>query len=188
MDTIKNKIFYRAKNKLKDDKGISTTIIGAGKLFLIFAIFYLIYTTTTIINLVTNSRELIESATVETIQRNYSKLYHTERESYSGGYRPSGGDFYESYIEDDLSIINSLTKNDKLTYVDDSLSKISKNGQILYSISNIKVDINNEPIRSGTKKFIMTTRYNFKYPINFFGKNFDIDLPMKVKAKHSAKY
>ncbi|WP_317367355.1 hypothetical protein [uncultured Tyzzerella sp.] len=184
----KNNIFVKVKNKIKDNRGVSTTIIGAGKIFFILFIFYLIYTMTSIISLVTNSRELIESATVQTIQRNYAKLYHTSRESYSGGYRPDGNDFYESYIEDETSIINNLTKNDMLTYINNDLVKVSKNREKLYSISNIKVDINNEPIRSGTKKFIMTTRYNFEYPITIFGHNFDVSVPMKVKAKHTAKY
>ncbi|WP_250277573.1 hypothetical protein [[Clostridium] colinum] len=181
--------FRLIKNKFAEEKGISTTTIGFGKLFLILFIFYLIFTMMNIIFLITNSREIVQSATIATVQRNYAKVYHTSRESYSGGYRPNGIGFYESYIDDTTSLIQYLTKNDKLNLVDAyNLNKVGANGEKLYAINNIKVNVNNEPIRSGTQKFLITTRYNFEYPINFFGNEFNVVVPIKVSVKHTAKY
>lgn len=179
------------KNKLIEEKGISTTTLGFGKIFLILFIFYLIFTMMNIISLITNSREIVQSATIATVQRNYAKVYHTSRESYSGGYRPNGTGFYESYIDDTTSLIKYLTQNDILNVVDGdnlALAKVSANREKLYSITNIKVNVNNEPIRSGTQKFVITTRYNFEYPINFFGNKFNVSVPIKVSVKHTAKY
>ena len=181
-------LIARLKNKLTENKGISTTTIGFGKLLLIIAIFYAIFVVTTAITLITNSRDLIEDATVETIQRNYAKLYHTSRESYSGGYRPSTVGFYESYINDETSIINNLTKNDKLTLVDGNLVKVSKNNQKLYSVSGINVEVNNEPLQSGTQKFSIKVNYTFEYPVVFWGKEYSIKVPITVQAKHTAKF
>lgn len=187
---IKSKLSI-IKNKFIEEKGISTTTLGFWKIFLILFIFYLIFTMMNIISLITNSREIVESATIATVQRNYVKLYHTSRESYSGGYRPNGTGFYESYIDDTTSLIQYLTQNDMLSVVGGNdkltLGKISK-GEKLYSVSNIKVKVNNEPIQSGTQKFIITTRYNFEYPINFFGNKFNVSVPIKVSVKHTAKY
>ncbi len=184
----KSIILKRIKNKLKENKGASATIIGVSKIFLVIFIFYLIFIVTTAITLITNSRDLVEDATVETIQRNYAKLYHTSRESYSGGYRPNTAGFYESYIDDKTSIINNLTKNDKLTLVEEKLVKLSKDNQELYSISDIKVDVNNEPIQSGTQKFRIKTSYTFEYPVVFWGKEYVLKVPITVQAKHTAKY
>ena len=178
----------RLKNKLTENKGISTTTIGFGKLLLIISIFYSIFTITTIITLITNSRDLIEDATVETIQRNYAKLYHTSRESYSGGYRPSTVGFYESYINDETSIIDNLTKNDKLTLVEQKLVKVDKNNQKLYSIADIRLEVNNEPLQSGTQKFNIKVDYTFEYPIVFWSKEYSLKVPITVQAKHTAKF
>ncbi len=176
------------KNKLKENKGASVTILGTGKLFLIIAIFYLIFVVTTAITLITNSRDLIEDATIKTVQENYAKLYHTSRESYSGGYRPTGTGFYESYINDETSVINNLITNDKLIFKDEKLVKQDKNKQDLYRISNIQVDVNNEPLQSDTQKFMINVDYVFEYPVFLFGKDYTINVPINVKAKHTAKY
>lgn len=182
-------LIQKIKKKLEENKGISTTTLGFGKIFLIIFIFYLIFTMMNLIYLLTNSREIIQSATITTIQRNYAKLYHTSRESYSGGYRPNGKGFYESYLNDTNSLISYLQSNDNLRIKDNNnLNKLSSNGEILYSINDIDMFINNEPIQSDTQKFIAITRYKFEYPITFFGREFNIVVPMKVSAKHTAKY
>lgn len=176
------------KNKTKEENGMSTTIMGFGKMLLIFSIFFMVFHTINITTLLTSSRELIEDATIETLQKNYANLYHTSRESYSGGYRPSEVGFLEKYILDKSSIINNLSKNEGLQIVDENISKLDKNNKILYEIKDIKMNVNNEPIRSGSQRFIITTRYIFEYPIVFFGSEHFIKVPIKIKVKHTGKY
>lgn len=179
----------KVKSKLKEEKGASMTIMNWSFILVLFLIIIIAATLCTIYTLQIQSRSLIEEATVSTIQNNYANVYHTSRESYSGGYLPNDTNFSESVIATNDNVYNTLVENMGFVELDNkTYAKLGSNDNVLYKIKDINLSIKNENIRSGTKNFVATVDYTFVFPIQILSYQKDLEIEIRVKAKHTGKY
>lgn len=127
-------------------------------------------------------RDAMQSAVISTVNDNYNDVYHGVREGYSGGYQPIDSEFEESLdygdIYDRLVNILGLTDN----------SKISSEGKIEFTVSDLEVVINNAPFAGGDQKeerFHIDSTIKLEVPVSFAGSL----LPsMKIRVRTSAGY
>lgn len=183
------KFYEKAIKKLKEEKGASMTLMNMSFLLVIFLFIIIMAVMVSMFSLIIQSRNLIEEATVKTIQNNYANVYHTSRESYSGGYMPNEVSFSESIITTSKNIDNTLVDNMGFTKGDkNNCEKLDKNGNLLYGIKDINLKIINENITSGTQNFTAKVEYTFVFPIQIFNYKKDLEIDMKVKAKHTGKF
>lgn len=134
------------------------------------------------------TRDSIEQGIVSTVQDNYKNTYHSNRESYTVGYRPNGKNFKEQILLDEHTIYNVLENNLELTKGVDGYSRIDKNKNKIFTINNINIQINNDSIRSGTNNFVADIKYKFIYYINFMGYKSKIEIPMRINSKYTNKF
>ncbi len=170
------KFYKKLVKKLKEEKGASMTIMNMSFLLVIFLFIIIMAIMISSFSLMIQSRSLIEEATVSTIQSNYANVYHTSRESYSGGYLPNDTSFSESIITTSKNIYNTLVDN--MGFI--------KGDKI--EVINIDINIINENIGKGTQNFTARVDYTFVFPIKIFNYTKDLEIDMVVKAKHTGKF
>lgn len=185
---IKN-IYKKAIKKLKEKKGASMSLMNMSFLLILVLFIIIMFIMISLFSLMIQSRSLIEEATVKTIQNNYANVYHTSRESYSGGYIPNEVDFSESIIVTNENIYSTLVNSMGFTKGNKNIcEKLDKNNNLLYSIKDINLKIINENITSGTQNFTAEVEYIFVFPIKIFNYRKDLEIGMLVKAKHTGKF
>lgn len=183
------KLYRKIIEKLKEEKGASMTLMNMSFVLLLFLFIIIMFIMISSFSLMIQSRSLIEEATVKTIQNNYANVYHTSRESYSGGYLPNEVGFSESIIVTNKNIYNTLVDNMGFTQGDKNIcEKFDKRNNLLYSIKDINLKIINEDITSGTQNFTAQVDYKFVFPIKIFNYNKNLEIDMTVKAKHTGKF
>lgn len=183
------KLYKKIAKKLKEEKGASMTLMNMSFLLVLFLFIITMSTMISLFSLIIQSRSLIEEATVKTIQNNYANVYHTSRESYSGGYIPNEINFSESIMVSKKNIYNTLLNSMGFKKGDKNIcEKLDKNNNLLYSIKDINLKIINENIKSGTQNFTAEVEYTFVFPIKIFNYKKDLEIGMLVKAKHTGKF
>ena len=183
------KLYKRIENKLKEERGTSMTLINISFILVILLFVILIFTMTTLFTLMIQSRRLIEEAVVRTIQNNYANVYHTSRESYSGGYLPNRSGFSENVIITNENVYSTLENNMGLSYLGNkTYARAGRNENSLYKIKNINLSIINQKIGSGTQNFTSNVGYTFVFPIKIFNYKKEMEVDMKVKAKYTGKF
>jgi len=131
-------------------------------------------------------RDAVQSAIISTVNDNYDNVYHSVREGYSGGYKPSGS-----------SWADSIDYGDIYGRLDQTLGLKSESGYhvryagqaVEFKLSGLSVDIQNAPLApsdpGNAPGFLADAVIRLEVPVSFGGKSLP---PMRINLKVQAKY
>lgn len=136
-------------------------------------------------------RDALQTSVISVAAQNYDDVYNGLREGYSGGYKLSSSDKWES----------KLDTGDVYTYLDNLLG-LEKDGayhikitgkEAEYKLSALKVNIINTPLAptnpNGLQKFESEAYINLEVPLSFgWGKLPSLKINLKVKAGYTPKF
>ena len=171
-----------------NNKGNATVLSVAICLAIILAM-CVIFEYMQMLIITTGIRNAVESATVSTVVANYDETYSQLREGYSGGYVYQDTDFIETidtgnvYTRLDLLLALSESGDEHIKYRGD--------GSIEYSISNMRIEMENTSYAQGnTNRNLNATVYlDVKIPVRYGGREVATLTPtLKVKASYIPKF
>lgn len=172
-------------NIIRDKRGTSFPLIVAVALALVI-ILCGIFEYMRLMIITSGVRDAVQSAVISTVNDNYDNVYHSVREGYSGGYKPSGS-----------SWANRINYGDVYGRLDKALGLRSENGYhvkyagkaVEFKLSNLSVNIRNAPLAPsnsrGAQNFLADVSILLEVPVTFGGKSLP---PMRINLKVQAKY
>lgn len=171
-----------------NNKG-NATVLSVAICLAIILVMCVIFEYMQMLIITTGIRNAVESATVSTVIANYDETYSQLREGYSGGYVYQDTTFVESI--DTGNVYTRLDSLLALTESGDEHIKYRSDGSIEYSISNMRIEMENTSYAQGNsnRNLNATVYLDVKIPVRYGGRKVATLTPtLKVKASYIPKF
>jgi hypothetical protein len=128
-------------------------------------------------------REATQQAVISTVNDNYDDVYHAVREGYAAGWFPNDTGWSESVDTGD--IYGHLTSTLGLTVEDGRYVKYA-DGQPEFTLSNLSVTVQNNPLSSGVSQgYRAIAQMELEVPVQFLD---SLLSPVQIILHVEAKY
>lgn len=171
-----------------NNKG-NATVLSVAICLAIILVMCVIFEYMQMLIITTGIRNAVESATVSTVVANYDETYSQLREGYSGGFVYQDTAFIETV--DTGNVYARLDSLLALTESGDEHIKYRSDGSIEYSISNMRIEMENTFYAQGNnnKNLNATVYLDLKIPVRYGGREVATLTPtLKVKASYMPKF
>lgn len=178
------------KKKLKCNKG-ATSVVNVTVIILVaimfLALFWEYFSMYNRMSLITDH---MEQTIIKTATSNYYNVYKGIREGNSSAHDYAGNDIWVAVVTTE-DVIAGLEKTLTLDKNNNTLSKYTSDGTLLYSISNIQSQVSNVEVGTTSADAVKLTFYTTAdaiIPLHFMGVTINVNKKVSINSHFIPRY